>query len=85
LEFDSQTLKILEDIAREGERGRRGRLGINTKLFWNMDIVTGGWRKVVEWIPTVRDRLEQEAIRRSEEAVRKAKEAHQEQYSNHLE
>lgn len=70
LEFDSRTLVILEDIAREGEKNRRGRMGINTKMIWNMDVVSGEWKKVIEWIPAVRERLEEEAVRTAEEYTR---------------
>lgn len=75
LEFDSRTLEILEQIAREGEKGRKGRLGINEKQVWNMDLITDGWRKVVEWIPTVRERVEEEAARRAIELNERRQEA----------
>ncbi|KAE9972439.1 hypothetical protein BLS_009833 [Venturia inaequalis] len=80
LEFDNQTLEILEGIERVGRRGMQGREGVNMKLFWNMDITSDGWRKVINWIPTVRERLEQEVVRVAEENARINAEIYEEEY-----
>lgn len=80
LEFDKQTMEILEAIERTGRRALQGREGVNLKLFWNMDITSDGWRKVISWIPTVRERLEQEVVRVAEENARENAEIYEEEY-----
>lgn len=80
LEFDDQTLEILQAIERAGRRGLQGRDGVNMKIFWNMDITSDGWRKAINWIPTVRERLEQEVVRVAEESARVDAEIYEEEY-----
>ncbi|TID21993.1 hypothetical protein E6O75_ATG10786 [Venturia nashicola] len=80
LEFDERTLKILEGIERTGRRALQGREGVNMKLFWTMGITGDGWREVVTWIPTVRERLEQEVLRVAEEKARVNAEMYEEEY-----
>jgi hypothetical protein len=67
LEFDQNTLDILEEIRLEGNRIKNGRYGINRRAVWSTDIIQNGWRRVILWIPTVRERVERDMARRSEE------------------
>lgn len=79
LEFNEETQKILESIERMGRRGMQGRDGVNQKLIWSMDVTSAGWRKVIEWIPAVRERLEQQAVRVAEENARKNADMYEDQ------
>jgi hypothetical protein len=67
LEFDLDTLKILEEIRLEGNRIKNGRYGINRRAVWNTDIIQNGWRKVILWIPVVKERVEADTQRKLEE------------------
>lgn len=79
LEFNEETEMILESIERMGRRGMQGRDGVNQKLIWSMDVTSAGWRKVVEWIPAVKERLEQQAVRAAEENARKNADMYEDQ------
>lgn len=57
LEFDEQTLNILVGIRVQGNDLRKGKFGANRKALWQMDVMQSGWRKVIAWIPVVREVL----------------------------
>jgi hypothetical protein len=63
LEFDEDTLKILDEIRVEGKDIRKGKYGANRKAVWETDMMQGGWRKVIAWIPVVKEVLAEGAER----------------------
>jgi hypothetical protein len=81
LEFDQNTLDILEEIRLEGNRIKNGRYGINRRAVWSTDIIQNGWRKVILWIPNVRDRVERDIVRRAKEMAQDQQEV-EERHAN---
>jgi hypothetical protein len=67
LEFDYDTLDVLDKIRRQGERIQKGDKGELMKRIWELDSVISGWDTVTRWIPKVKARLEAEALRRANE------------------
>jgi hypothetical protein len=70
LEFDQETWNILEAIRIEGNRIKNGRYGLNRKAVWGTDIIQNGWRKVIGWIPLVRERVRGDILRKREDMMR---------------
>jgi hypothetical protein len=68
LEFDHETLEVLDKIRRQGERILRGERGELLKRVWELDSIMSGWTTVVGWMPKVKERLEVEALRRANES-----------------
>jgi len=67
LEFDAGTLQVLDSIRLEGNRIKNGRYGINRRAVWSTDLIQNGWRKVISWIPLVKERMEVGAERLASE------------------
>ena len=68
LEFDLETLDILDKIRMQGNYMKQaGGEKQALRLFWATDIHQGGWRKVITWVPIIKARLQQAEARRAEE------------------
>jgi len=79
-EVDEGTLNVLEAIRLEGNRIKNGRYGVNRRAVWSTDVVQNGWRKIILWIPLVRQRIEL-GLRRREVAMRKEPGQDEEEYT----
>jgi hypothetical protein len=67
LEFDENTLALLQRIQQEGSRAMSGRQGEVKRMWWNFELVQNGWSRVCEWIPVVEERLQALAVRLANE------------------
>lgn len=67
LEFDENTLELLQRIQREGKLGMSGREGEIKRLWWNLESVQNGWNRVCEWIPEIQQRQQAFAVRLANE------------------
>jgi hypothetical protein len=67
VDFDENTLDILDSIMLQVEQASKGRFGPAFKVMWNMDIFRRGAQKLTEWRGVVRTRMEADALRRANE------------------
>ena len=67
LEFDENTLDLLDKIKREGEKALEGKQGEVKRLWWNTEMIRSGWNGVVDWIPLIQERLRATAVRLANE------------------
>lgn len=67
LEFDENTLRLLQQIQREGNRVLSGRQGELKRLWWDFELVRNGWNRVCEWIPVIQERLRALTLRLANE------------------
>jgi hypothetical protein len=72
LEFDANTLSVVDSIRREGNYGRRGTYGPTLQAVWKSDFIQTSWRRFVIWNGIIQQRLEANALRQ----------ANQEEYSS---
>lgn len=67
LEFDENSLAILQRIQQEGSRAISGKQGDLKRMWWSFELVQNGWRSICEWIPVVEERLQALALRLANE------------------
>ncbi len=70
LEFDEQTLAILDLIRLEGNVMKRGsNERVAQQMLWGTELHQGGWRRVIAWVPVVKGGLRASAARKLEEML----------------
>ncbi|OCL02779.1 hypothetical protein AOQ84DRAFT_357209, partial [Glonium stellatum] len=67
IDFDGNTLQLLESIHDEVRKACMGRFGATVAAVWEMDRFTNGWRKLERWRDIIKDRMQAEAIRKANE------------------
>lgn len=65
VDFDGNTLELLESIHDEARKACMGRFGATVAAVWEMDRFTDGWRKLERWRDIIKDRMQAEAIRKA--------------------
>ena len=65
VDFDWNTLELLESIHDEARKACMGRFGATVAAVWEMDRFTNGWRKLERWRDIIKDRMQAEAIRKA--------------------
>ena len=65
VDFDGNTLELLESIHDEACKACTGRFGATVAAVWEMDRFTNGWRKLERWRDIIKDRMQAEAIRKA--------------------
>jgi Mtf2 family len=65
VDFDGNTLELLESIHDEARKACMGRFGATVAAVWEMDRFTDGWRKLERWRDIIKGRMQAEAIRKA--------------------
>lgn len=65
VDFDGNTLELLESIHDEARKACMGRFGATVAAVWEMDRFTDGWRRLERWRDIIKDRMQAEAIRKA--------------------
>jgi len=65
VDFDVNTLEMLDSMKAEGQELRAGSYGEVVAAAWSLDRFVGGWAKLERWKDTIKDRLQADAIRKA--------------------